>query len=304
MNYTTIKVKSKADEICEKFKADIIELTQRGPQTTDYPLLNLFFQEVYDAVQNGEITEHEKLQMREWFGVSFNTEQTLQGHVCVRPLGYNGDYLIIDKIYRMSLADDEVMKKWDLYYHQHPAPIAVRNRKDVFKQLLGSLEANSHILNLASGPSRDLYEFLQENKTPLQITNVDLDENAIAFSLDLLSQIDHPSNVQYVHANVLRFRTTDQFDLIWSAGLFDYFTDELFVKLLQKYAVNLAPNGTFVLGNFNTANVSRPYMEFADWNLNHRSKEQLIELGLEAGYSSARVFAEPTGINLFLELKK
>jgi extracellular factor (EF) 3-hydroxypalmitic acid methyl ester biosynthesis protein len=304
MQYTTTKVATKADEIREKFKSFILSVTAHGPESEDYPMLNMFFQEVYDAIQNGEMTEHEKLQMREWFGAALNSEETLQGHVCVRPLGYNGDYLIIDKIYRTALSENAVMRKWDYYYHQHPAPIAVRNRKDVFKQLLGSLEPNSTILNLASGPSRDVYEFLQENTLPLHITNVDLDDQAIAFSLQLLSTLDHSSKVNYVHANVLRFRSTEQYDLIWSAGLFDYFTDELFVKLLKKYAANLAPNGTFVLGNFNTANVSRPYMEFADWCLNHRSKEQLIELGLSAGYTTARVFAEPTGINLFLELKK
>ncbi len=304
MELTITKIQTKANELTEKYASRIQALTVEGPTPNDYPLLNMFFQEVYDAIANGELTENEKLAMRKWFGTSMNTDQTLQGHVCVRPLGYNGDFQIIDKIYRTVHSEDQVMKRWDVYYHQHPAPIAVRNRKDIFKQLLSTMPADSKILNLASGPSRDLYEHLQSSSTPLRITNVDLDEGAIAFSLDLLSQVEHASEIDYVHANVLRFRTSEQFDLIWSAGLFDYFNDDLFVKLLQKYAANLSPNGVFVLGNFNTINVSRPYMEFADWKLNHRSEEQLIAMGHAAGFAHARIFAEPTGINLFLELKK
>ncbi|MEN9640529.1 MAG: hypothetical protein RLZZ262_2398 [Bacteroidota bacterium] len=304
MELTITKIQTKADELNDKYASRIHALNLTGPKQSDYPMLNLFFQEVYDALENGELTENEKLDMRTWFGPSMSTDLTLQGHVCVRPLGYNGDYKIIDKIYRIEHSQDNVMKKWDAYYHQHPAPIAVRNRKDIFKQLLSTMPANSKILNLASGPSRDLFEHLQSSNTPLHITNVDLDQGAIEFSLELLSQIEHDSEINYVHANVLRFRTTEQYDLIWSAGLFDYFNDDLFVKLLQKYAANLGENGVFVLGNFNTRNVSRPYMEFADWKLNHRSEQQLIEMGHAAGYSHARVFAEPTGINLFLELKK
>jgi extracellular factor (EF) 3-hydroxypalmitic acid methyl ester biosynthesis protein len=304
MELTITKIQTKADELTEKYASRIKTLNNEGPTPNDYSMLNMFFQEVYDALEKGEITMTDKYKFRNWFGRSMNTDETLQGHVCVRPLGYNGDYQIIDKIYRVVHSTDKVMQRWDAYYHQHPAPIAVRNRKDIFKQLLSTMPANSRVLNLASGPSRDLYEFLQSSSTPLRITNLDLDEGAIAFSLELLSQIEHASEIDYVHANVLRFRSTEQFDLIWSAGLFDYFNDDLFVKLLQKYAANLSANGVFVLGNFNTRNISRPYMEFADWNLNHRSEQQLIDMGHAAGFKHARVFAEPTGINLFLELKK
>ena len=60
------------------------------------------------------------------------------------------------------------------------------------------------------------------------------------------------------------------------------------------------------VGNFSTNNPTRPYMEFAEWFLNHRDKEHLISLAENAGltHDSIYVGEESEGVNLFLHIQK
>ena len=106
--------------------------------------------------------------------------------------------------------------------------------------------------------------------------------------------------------NILKFEPVDRFDLVWSAGLFDYFSDKLFVKTLQRIRRWLKPEGEVIIGNFGPHNPSRGAMEFGDWFLKYRSPDQLMELATKAGFDDfeAAVEREELGINLFLNLRK
>lgn len=50
----------------------------------------------------------------------------------VKPLGYAGDYLILDWIYTKKISTDHIGKLWDELYLRFPASQAVQNRKDYF----------------------------------------------------------------------------------------------------------------------------------------------------------------------------
>ncbi len=72
--------------------------------------------------------------------------------------------------------------------------------------------------------------------------------------------------------------------MIWSAGLFDYFNNETFVKLIKRLQGYLTPNGEMVIGNFSRNNPHRVYMEiFGEWFLNHRNADELLELAIQTG---------------------
>ena len=95
----------------------------------------------------------------------------------------------------------------------------------------------------------------------------------------------------------------DRYDLIWSAGLFDYLSDRAVVYLLKRLRCSLAEGGHLIVGNFSKEHESRAYMEVVgDWLLYHRSVGDLLELGRRGGFerSALRVVQEPTGTNLFL----
>ena len=114
-------------------------------------------------------------------------------------------------------------------------------------------------------------------------------------------------SITFINRNVFLFNTEKEYDLIWSAGLFDYFNDKLFVKLTNRYFKFLKKGGELIIGNFSENNPSRGLMEvLCQWYLYHRSEEKLIELALKAGVpkENIEVRSEETGINLFLHIFK
>ncbi len=229
---------------------------------------------------------------------------TLQGRVWLKAYGYAGDFQIIDDIYTHRVSDHPVLRRWDECFQGSAAPQAVRNRKGYFKRLLlRHLQAHGeplHVLNIASGPCRDVAEFFeQEPAAAVHITCLDQDANAIAHARRLCAP--HAARMTLVRGNALKYSSKERFGLVWSAGLFDYFPDAWFVTALRRLGRQLLPGGQMVVGNFSPANPERAYMEiFGDWVLHHRSADHLAALAQQAGFGRITVEQEPLGINLFL----
>lgn len=275
-----------------------------GPETEQYDTLHLVFDAISSAFKAGNITaaELEALQ------TGLEETDTILGHVKSKPFGYAGDFLIIDKIYREQVTADQRFEKWDNFWHEQPACRAVRNRKDYFIHTI--LDALQHqpalrLLNVASGPARDLAEIYSLiDPSRLQTVCVEADEHAINYAKELNES--HAAQVAFVHRNIFRFNTAEQFDIVWSAGLFDYFEDKIFVKLLRKFMSWTKPGGEVIIGNFGDHNPTRNYMELmGDWYLHHRSAEELMNMALEAGASRGDVSVgrEDEGVNLFLHVR-
>ncbi|WP_283439532.1 class I SAM-dependent methyltransferase [Pseudomonas panipatensis] len=69
---------------------------------------------------------------------------------------------------------------------------------------------------------------------------IDQEEKAIAYARTLLGGADVTLHMQ----NALRFRPGHRrFDLVWSAGLFDYLDDREFVLMLKVLSKTLRPGG-------------------------------------------------------------
>jgi extracellular factor (EF) 3-hydroxypalmitic acid methyl ester biosynthesis protein len=273
-----------------------------------YETIDNMIEEIAEQVKSGMLSKKEIYELNLCFGDEF-LKNTVQGHGFLKPYGYAGDFMIIDKIYTQTTTEKPEFVFWDKYFHQHAAPKAVRNRKDYFKEKIGPKLKNSNtfdLLNVASGPARDLLEIYSEieNKNKLVTTCVEMDENAIAYAKNLnQANLDH---ITFIKKNVFRFHTNQKFDLIWSAGLFDYFEDKAFVLLLKRFKNWLKPGGEIIIGNFNEkCNPSRNYMElFGDWYLNHRSEEHLVYLAKSAGFDADQISVgkEAESVNLFLHI--
>ena len=280
-------------------------LLQGGPRESDFPELNRYFQNTYTKLDKSSVQGFSR-HLAEIFERD-HLKHTVQGFAYRKPHGYAGDFEIIDKVYSRLVHTDPLYGRWDDFFHFNPAVQAVRNRLAYFSRLL--LEKKSRtslrVLNLASGPGRDIYEhFSMNGQENVIIDCVDLDASAIEFSRKLNSE--YVNKLKFIHQNVLWFKPVEKYDLIWSAGLFDYFRDSIFVRLLKKMKRWLKREGELVIGNSNTANPTRGYMEIAlDWYLIHRSPENLMNLATEAGFSIAQttIDQEPLGINLFLRIK-
>jgi SAM-dependent methyltransferase len=278
-----------------------------GPETKEYDVLNEIFDHLSEDYKAGKMSQHELQLLQEGFGDEC-LQNTLHGHIKTKPYGYAGDFMIIDKIYREQVTSDHRFEKWDIFWNNHSAAKAVRNRKDYFIKTMTDRIASKqsiHLLNVASGPARDiaeLYEIIQ----PEQLTTVcvEADKTAIGYAKSLNKA--NANHVEFIHQNIFRFKAQEQFDIVWSAGLFDYFDDNIFLKLLRKFISWTKPGGEVIIGNFSIENPSRNYMEMiGDWFLKHRSEEELINFALEAGArrENIRVGKEMEGVNLFLHVK-
>ncbi|UCG28366.1 MAG: hypothetical protein JSV24_03115, partial [Bacteroidales bacterium] len=116
-------------------------------------------------------------------------QNTMQGFGFVKPYGYPGDFMIIDRIYKYHKNADTKYTNWDNFYHEQHAPQAVRNRKDYFKTVCKSFEEKSDVekrmLILGCGPATDVREYLLSNRnSQIRFDLVDWDQNAIDYATE------------------------------------------------------------------------------------------------------------------------
>lgn len=279
-----------------------------GPEKNDYDDLDSWVLEISEQVKDGRLLKNQIVQLQDEFGDAISCE-TMQGFAYQKPHGYAGDYEIIDRIYQKYISKQSHLTRWDIYWQKLTAADAVRNRVKYFSLLLKEqykkkqADETLNVLNLASGPGRDLLYFLDHYPDiNVYIDCVEQDQNAIDHATGLCK--NHLNKVNFIKKNAVRFKTEKKYDLVWSAGLFDYFDDKLFVYMLKKLKGMVASEGEIVIGNFSTNNPSKPFMELFEWHLHHRSPETLKKLAATAGFDAKqiRVKKEELGVNLFLHL--
>jgi len=194
------------------------KIIKNGPSLEDYKLLDSI------CIDSPEILEKLKPSL-----AFLRTNKSIMGHIKNKPYGYAGDFEIIERIYTAKSSDE--YKLWDDYSLQNSAAKAVVNRKKYFVHKIKSScsDTNKSLLNLASGPARDILELYENLPRPEQLITmcIDMDEHAIAYAKEVTRKYNH--HINFMQKNVLRFTTDDQFDIIWSAGLFDYFDDKTFL---------------------------------------------------------------------------
>jgi len=203
-----------------------------------------------------------------------------------KPLGYAGDYLVIDWTHIQKADSYGVGALWDQFYHRLAAPTAVRNRKKYFCDLFTSFckdrPNNVSVLNVASGPCRDVAEAIAQagpTAAGCLFHCVDVEKEAIAYALETVKPYCSSVTFHWEVINVFRFRPTRQYDLVWSGGLFDYLEDSAAVSVLKKLWAATAIGGKLVVGNFHPSNPSRNIMEWgSNWFLIHRTEDDVLRL--------------------------
>ena len=284
-------------------------IEQGGPRPHEYAYADYLFEEIGRKLNAGELPAEVGSNLVQQCSF-LQTSDSVMGHIRNKPYGYAGDFMIIERIYLNEAQTSTGYYHWDRYSLEHVAAKAVRNRKDYFKSIMTDriqhAGAPLQLLDVASGPARDLkelFEIIQPQS--MKVTCVEMDSRAIEHATNI--NTSHGGDISFINKNIFKFCTEEKFDIVWSAGLFDYFCDRSFVLLLKKLMDFATDDGEIIIGNFSDENPSRIYMEMVgDWILNHRSAEKLVELAVAAGAhpSQIHVGKEPEGINLFLHIKK
>ncbi len=265
-----------------------------GPRPEEYAALDNWFSRVMELVDSGYLSKQQLEGLWDLGDEAFSTG-TLQGVSARKPRGYAGDFEIIDNIYTNRISTDPALRNWDLYFLSRPGPIAIKERKGLFINLLDGLgerlPAGAIVLNMGSGPARDLYEFFSEKPEAIVYVDcVDIDTDAIAYAQELCN--DFKERIRIVRKNVLRFRICKPYDLVWSGGLFDYLDDSQFIFMLKRFGTGVAAGGEIVIGNFSPQDPTRAYMEFGDWHLVRRSAQELHNLAISAGFEPSQISVE------------
>jgi extracellular factor (EF) 3-hydroxypalmitic acid methyl ester biosynthesis protein len=282
---------------------------KNGPDESDYHELNSWINDMIEKKRAGGITDKQFAAVREILGDAFSLE-TCQGLALLKPHGYAGDFEILDRLYTKHVSPLPHYRKWDEYYHHHEAAQAVRNRCGYLKRVIAAHAKSrtaTRVLNLGSGPGRDMSVYFasaKANGSPTaKFDCIDHDESAIRHARTICQ--NYLERITFTKANILSYSPpAARYDIIWSSGVFDYFNDRIFVRVLKRFLPALKRGGEFVIGNFSEANPTKSYMEMLEWHLHHRTPERLREIALRAGVlpDNIKVKKEKTGVNLFLHI--
>jgi hypothetical protein len=194
---------------------------------------------------------------------------------------------------------------------------AVRQRAHYLTEKIEAVVARggpgqpARILSVAAGPAMELQLILRREPALLQagrveIALLDQDGGALEHAREqieaLAAQAEIEVTLRCINTSirtVIAEGLDSSYDLVYSAGLFDYLKDRAVRAAGERLVAGLAPGGHAVIGNFDVANPTRPFMELIlDWPLYHRSAGDLRRLfgGLGTGLAIER---EATGVNLF-----
>lgn len=252
-------------------------------------------------------SEEEKIYKLKRFFIRKLRKYFLHGHYITwslkKPYGYAGDFQIIDDIYINKPTSSGFERLWDNYFLRMGPSIATRNRKEDFKRIIkrivyGTKSKPVRIMDLGSGPCRDLKELIEEDRciaTNVIFDCYDFDEHAIAYAQKLLN---NPANIHFYNKNALRMalkkdirsEIKTRYDLIFSTGLFDYLDERVAVKLVANLKKLLKENGWLCVSNYRekAANPWAHLMEWvAEWNLIYRSEDELIKIFTDAGFNKS-----------------
>ncbi len=219
-------------------------------------------------------------------------------HVYRKPLGYSGDYTMMNYIYDYHsgkyLGGSSYEKLINNYTCNIPISCSNIKRKDFLKESILRVlkkENGARVLSVGSGPARELTELLKEDKItrPLTFKCLDPEKQALDHIASVINAIEpgrtRMLSIEYIYKNVtslirdkeLKKRLPGQ-DLIYAFGIFDYLSDRIASKLTGELVQLLDARGKLVIFNISAEkNTGRSYYELlGEWNMIHRVEGQML----------------------------
>ena len=314
----------------EEFKASMFDVAYRlqqepGPDISQALLtqgeivLDDFIQKVREFGAFIEATESADLMWGYVFKEVFPylMRSRFAERVYYKPKGFAGDFFMIELIYRQQPdGDGKLGKLIDHWALQQIPPRAVRGRRRLLRQLLDRLccerlnkSESIRIMNLACGPTRELFDLIHECDYSEKINAlcVDIDPEALQYANQEVNTFDHQAVVRFMNENVIKWaigRVKHDFgpqDIIYSSGLCDYLDERLTLALIKRCYAQLNPGGVLIIGNFSPSNPDRLFMDhLLYWRLIYRDRSDLQALFAASPFAgNLEIVAEEQGVNLF-----
>ncbi|MGB9678219.1 MAG: methyltransferase domain-containing protein [Candidatus Ratteibacteria bacterium] len=217
-----------------------------------------------------------------------------------KPKGYPGDYLIFEMFYNGISSAKGIGYYLDNWTLKYDLPNAVIYRKNKLKNILNKQIRNSRnkidILNIGCGSSREIRELLIEEKFNLNniaFTCLDQDEEALNFSKKALNEINPNIKISFLRKDILSIiglregkNEIKKQDIIYSAGVADYFLKTTFENFIQFSFGLLKPKGKIIIPLCSSHNPKLyvPLRWFCEWNFfshNVNDIKNLIKIDLQ-----------------------
>ena len=224
-----------------------------------------------------------------------------------KPLGYPGDYQIMNYAYDFEPLGDTVREKY-LHLIGVTSGRLILSRMDSILALLTdhaceqSQKEKYRAISIGSGPAREIEALALnlQNKAGrmLDAVLVDSEPEAIAYCNAHLGgpSKDVPFDFETINVSI-RDIVSEKYggevyhgiDAIYSAGLFDYLGPLTSKRYVHKLYAALQPGGRVIIGNVNDKPTGAIWvMEYAtDWGLHFRNDREM--LAMAEGISGAKV---------------
>lgn len=223
-----------------------------------------------------------------------------------KPYGYAGDFKIIDDIYTNCPTTKSFDRLLDNYFQLSAICVAVRNRKEDFKQILHAAidsitDKPVKVMDLACGSCRGLSELMEKHphwEQSVLFDCLDNEERALEYARNLIGQ---RKNFSFRREDIMRLASCSYFknnyagrsyDIIYSTGLFDYFNNKICTKIIRNLREILNHNGKLVIANVRVrySNPTIHCMEWVtDWKLTYRTDEEFLNLFIDAGFDTTKL---------------
>jgi SAM-dependent methyltransferase len=239
-----------------------------------------------------------------------------------KPKGYAGDFKMMEWIYRKKPdGDGKLGRLIDGWLLRQIPPKAVRNRRQLLSGLLDRLfrerlgnERQIHVMNLACGPCRELFDLLTgcDYSERIDALCIDIDAEALHYANRYVNTEPHNASVRFMHENVIKWalgrakHDMGPQDIIYSSGLCDYLDDHMMQRLIEQCYQQLSPGGALIVGNFTPSNPDRQFMDnIMYWRLIHRNEQDMHELFAGSSFGDrVEMVVEEQGVNLFAIAQK
>jgi extracellular factor (EF) 3-hydroxypalmitic acid methyl ester biosynthesis protein len=232
--------------------------------------------------------------------------------------GYAGDYETVRQFfanpYRGSTTFGKLLNNFIISLEPVRAHIA---RIDfLYQEILSHYQAAENqlrILSLGSGPAEEVLRFIQnhDSEIPVHITLIDGDAYALADFFERYQYIrSNNIEVHLVNYNAISILvnqwpdvTPGSYDMVYCAGMYDYFKDR-FCRKFTNFLINLTkPGGQFYFTNVHSRNFARYFMDFGGgWEIYHRDEEQTANLAPEE--YPREVILDETETNIYVKATK
>lgn len=246
-----------------------------------------------------------------------------------KPLGYAGDYEMVNMMIGESTtkASGTYAKIVDEFHILAEAPEAHRNRivmlqERIQKEAEHVIEDEQRMftaLNIGCGPAVEIQRFIRDSSVANQCSFhlMDFNTETLDYAETKISEaivnsgkkpivkfinksIDELLKEAATYKNDLRNNT---YDMVYCAGLFDYFSDQICKRLVAMYYSWLRPGGLLCVTNVHACNPARFHMEhLLEWHLVYRDEESMAKLAPKG--VKYNIVTDNTGVNLFLDSRK